>query len=365
MKALPVALEPTIYDIARRAGVGIATVSRVLNGGGGVAELTRKSVQKAMGDLGYRPNRAARRLAVRGPNRPRIAAIMPFFSTNFYFTVSKPLQQGLAAADMDLVLYDIENREGKLRLLDRIAAERSCEGLLLCSMGMGAERQAQFEKLGIPVVCIDYPLTGVPSATVDNVAGGALAAEYLQSSGSVRLGLVTGPSGALAFRQREEGFAQVSGPTAPVARAEAVTREGGRAATSALLDGHPQLDGIVCVNDLLALGAVEELRARGRRIPEDVQVTGFDDQPLMDVLGLSTVRQPMLAFGEWGARAIQSLISDPRSPVASVQLSLSFIARATTRDIGRDTGRARNPAAPAARPSTRTPSRPRAKKEKT
>lgn len=356
MKALPMALEPTIYDIARRAGVGIATVSRVLNGGGGVAEPTRKSVQKAMHDLGYRPNRAARRLAVRGPNRPRIAAIMPFFSTNFYFTVSKPLQQGLAAADMDLVLYDVENREGKLRLLDRIAAERSCEGLLLCSMGMGIERQEQFAKLGIPVVCIDYPLTGVPSATVDNVAGGALAAEHLMASGSVRLGLVTGPSGALAFRQREEGFAREAGSGAPVARAEVVTREGGRAAASALLDGHPHLDGIVCVNDLLALGAVEELRARGRRIPEDVQVSGFDDQPLMDVLGLSTVRQPMLAFGEWGARAIQSLISAPRSPVASVQLSLSFIARATTR--------AHHPAASAARPSTRTSSRPRAKKEK-
>jgi ABC-type transport system involved in Fe-S cluster assembly fused permease/ATPase subunit len=68
--------EATIYDIARRAGVGIATVSRVLNGSGGVAEATRRAVQKAMGELGYRPNRAARRLAVRGPNRPRVAAVM-------------------------------------------------------------------------------------------------------------------------------------------------------------------------------------------------------------------------------------------------------------------------------------------------
>ena len=366
MKALPVPIEATIYDIARRAGVGIATVSRVLNGSGGVAEATRKLVQKAMGDLGYRPNRAARRLAVRGPNRPRIAALMPFFSTNFYFTVCKPLAQSLAAADMDLVLHDVESREGKLRLLDRIADERSCEGLLVCSMGVGAERQERFAKLGIPIVGIDYPIEGAPSVTVDNVAGCELAARQLVAGGSRRLGLVTGPAAALAFRQREEGFIAVAGAGAPVARAAAVTRESGRAAAAALLDGHPDLDGIVTVNDLLALGVLEELRARGRRVPDEVQVTGFDDQPLMDVIGMSTVRQPMLAFGEWAARAIQSLIHSPRAPVASTRLSLSFIARATTRAHQHpQAAGASAPAAPANRPSIRTTTRPRAaKKEK-
>jgi DNA-binding LacI/PurR family transcriptional regulator len=324
------AADPTIYDIARRAGVGIATVSRVLNGASGVADATRLGVQKAMGELGFRPNRAARRLAVRGPNRARIVAVMPFFSTNFYFAVCKPLAQGLAAAEMDLVLYDVGNREGKLRLLDRIAAERSCEGLLICSMGIGPERQNQFARLGIPVVCIDYPLENVPSVTVDNVEGGTMATRALLASGSRRLALITGPV-ALAFRQREEGFSTLAGAEAPVARAQAVTREAGRAAAAALCDGHPHIDGIVTVNDVLAIGVIEELRARGRRIPQDVQVTGFDDQPLMDVFGLSTVRQPMQAFGEWAARAIQTLILSPGTPVASTQLSLSFIARATTR----------------------------------
>jgi LacI family transcriptional regulator len=326
-----VAREPTIYDIAKRASVGIATVSRVLNGAGGVAAQTRLSVQRAMSELGFRPNRAARRLAARGPNRPRIAAVMSFFSTNFYFTVCRPLAQSLAAADMELIIHDVASRDDKVRLLDRLAAERSCEGLLICSMGIGPERQAEFARLGVPVVCIDYPLSGVPAATVDNVAGGALAAAALSERGSRRLALVTGPAAALAFRLREEGFSSVAGVAAPVGRAEGVTREAGRAAAAALLDGHPQLDGVATVNDLLAIGVVEELRARGRRVPEDVQVAGFDDQPLMDVFGLSTVRQPMLAFGSWAARAIHTLIEDPRAPVASEELSLSFIHRATTR----------------------------------
>lgn len=323
--------EPTIYDIARKAGVGIATVSRVLNGAGGVAEATRLSVRQAMGELGFRPNRAARRLAARHPNRARVAAVMPFFSTNFYFTVCRPLAQSLAAAEMDLLLCDVAARTDKLRLLDRFAAERSCEGLIICSMGIGPERQAQFQRLGIPVVGIDYPLAGIPSATVDNVEGGALAARELSARGSRRLALITGPAAALAFRQREQGFVSVAGVDAPIGRAEGVSRDAGRAAAAALLDGHPALDGIVTVNDLLAIGVVEELRARGRRVPQDVQVSGFDDQPLMDVFGLSTVRQPMLAFGAWAARAIQALIADPHTPVASVQLNLSFIHRMTTR----------------------------------
>src|SRR5690606_3177375 len=94
---------PTIYDIAARANVGIATVSRVINGSRRVSDKTRKAVQKAMSELGFRPNYAARRLAAGVPNRPRIVALMPFFTTAFYFTVCKALSQKLSAADMDLV----------------------------------------------------------------------------------------------------------------------------------------------------------------------------------------------------------------------------------------------------------------------
>ncbi len=164
--------DPTIYDIARRAGVGIATVSRVLNGASGVAEATRQSVRKAVQELGFRPNRAARRLAARGPNRARVAAVMPFFSTNFYFTVCRPLAQSLSAAEMDLVLYDVENREGKLRLLERIAAERSCEGLLICSMGLGpgARRSSRSSASRWSVWTIPWPGCLPPPSTMSLAA---------------------------------------------------------------------------------------------------------------------------------------------------------------------------------------------------
>jgi DNA-binding LacI/PurR family transcriptional regulator len=331
------ASDPTIYDIAKHAGVGIATVSRVLNGSERVSPHTRSVVQSAMSELGFRPNRAARRLAVRGPNRPRVAALMPLFSANFYFAVSEPLSKGLAEADLDLVLYNIQSRDDKNRVLDRLVREHSCEGLLLCSMGIGPERMVQFRNQAVPMVSLDFPIPGIPSVTVDNVAGGAKATRQLQRAGADHLGLISGPAAALAFRQREEGFISVAGSAAPVMRAEAVTIEAGRAAAAALLDAFPATDGIVTVNDLLAVGALSEARARGRLVPDDLQIIGFDDQPLMEVIGMSTVRQPMGEFGSWAAHAITALLARPANPsaapvaVASAELPLSLVLRSTTR----------------------------------
>ncbi len=103
--------------------------------------------------------------------------------------------------------------------------------------------------------------------TVDNAAGAAKATRQLQRTGAERLGLISGPAAALAFRQREEGFITVAGGAAPVMRAEAVTIEAGRAAAAALLDAFPATDGIVTVNDLLAVGALCEARARAPWCP--------------------------------------------------------------------------------------------------
>ena len=334
----------TIYDVARRAGVGIATVSRVLNGSAKVAEATRRKVESACREVGFRPNRAARRLAAGGGNRPRVAALMPFFSANFYYAVARPLAQGLAAADIDLVLCNVANREDKQRILDRICAERSAEGVVLGSMGIGEERQRQLKTLGIPVVAIEMELPGLPCVHVDNAAGAAWAARYLLEGGSTRLALITGPPAAQAFRLREDGFLTVAGAAAPLVRAESVTREAGTAAIGQLLDAWPGIDGVFCVNGLLAIGVIEELRRRGRQVPEDVAVMGFDDLPLMDVLGISTIRQPMSAFGDWAARAIVTRIADRDAVVASESLSLSLVARATTRPLaGRPTTSEKQP----------------------
>lgn len=325
--------ELTIYDIATRAGVGIATVSRVLNGSARVSSATRAAVQQAMHDLGFRPNRAARRLAAGGPNRPRIAALLPLFSSDFYFSVSRPMAQILLAEDMDLVLFDIDitGDEAKDRLLDRIIQERSCEGVIFCSMGIGQDRQAQLLNLGIPFVCVDYHLPGAPCITVDNVHGGALATRHVLACGSTRPALINGPLTGHAFRDRLRGFQEAAGPDQPVITADILTREAGAAACANLLRRFPATDGIVCASDILAVGVLETLTKQGRQVPQDIQVVGFDDQPLMDFLGLTTVRQPMADFGAWSARSIAALVRTPGTTVPSVEQPLALITRTTTR----------------------------------
>jgi LacI family transcriptional regulator len=331
------AQNPTIYDIAKRAGVGIATVSRVLNGSDRVADATRQAVQKAMEELQFRPNRAARRLAVGGVNRPRVAALMPFFSASFYYAVSAPLSEGLLAADIDLVLYNVQDREHKNRILNRIVSERACEGMVLFSMGVREERIAELKRVDIPLVVVDYPQIGAPALTIDNVHAEKIATQHVLDGGAQNPVLITGPTAALAFRQREEGFLEVVGTNVPFVRAEAVSVGAGRQAAAELLQKHPKTDAIVCVSDTLAIGALEEIRARGRKPVDDIQVIGFDDQPLMDVIGLSTIRQPMHEFGAWAARSIATLLQRPkdgnknRPVVESLQLPIELVVRETTR----------------------------------
>ena len=322
--------DPTIYDVAEAAGVGIATVSRVMNGESKVRPSTRASVLSAIKELGYKPNRAARRLAGRIGNRPRVAVLLPFFTASFYFSISRAIARGLAAEDIDLVLHDVPNRDAKNRILERLLAERGAEAIILVSIGVGAERQQQLERLGIPVVSVDRHLHGVPSVCVDNQAGGRMAVDHLLACGCQKIGLIGGPRKALALVQRERAFHERLGDDAPKERAASVEAEAGRLATGELLDHHPDLDGLVCVNDLLAVGALKELRQRGRRVPEDVQVIGFDDQPMIDVIDLTTIRQPVSRMGNWAVSAITRLMKDG-GDLPSEHVALELIPRSTTR----------------------------------
>ncbi len=323
---------PTIYDIAARAGVGIATVSRVINGSRRVSEKTRKAVQQAMSELDFRPNHAARRLAAGTPNRPRVVALMPFFTTAFYFSVCKSLAEGLSAAGTDLVLVDVKNRDEADRHLDRLLAERSSEGVILCSMDLSDERRDQFDTLNIPIVALDYHNASIPHICVDNVEGGRLLSRTLSEHGSIAQALVIGTRDALVFREREQGFAEVAPSDRLIIETERVDVDSGASVVAEILDKLPNVDGIACAADTLAIGVMQELRRRGSKIPEEIQVIGFDDQPLMDALGLSTIHQPMQQFGTWAAQSILDMIKNGNAErPESVVVPLEVKVRETTR----------------------------------
>ena len=322
----------TIYDIARAAGVGIATVSRVINGDAHVRPNTRANVQQAIAELGYRPSRAARRLAQGGESRPRVAALVPFFTAVFYFTVTRSLSIGLREDDIDLVLHDIKTRDDKNRVLDRLIAERTCEGLVFFSCSVSQERAEQLSRLGIPAVCGDFRSDTLPSVYVDNYQGGTDAVNYLRRCGSRKPALIGGPTTATALVEREQAFIETEGEDAPRIRCRAIEPEAAKVAVLELLEQQPGIDGLVCVNDMIAVGAMAALEQLGRRVPDDIQVIGFDDQPLMEYIGLTTIRQPIAKFGRWTASSIAKRIAKPTTEVRSKELPLELIARRTTRE---------------------------------
>ncbi len=321
---------PTIYDIAAKAGVGIATVSRVINGSRRVSDKTRKNVQLAMAELDFRPNNAARRLAAGAPNRSRVAALMPFFTTSFYFTVCKALSQKLSAENTDLVLVDVKDQEEADRHLDRLLAERSCEGVIVCSMDVSESRRDQYEILNIPILALDYQTQVIPHVRVDNIEGGRLLSSTLSNGGSKNQALLLGTRTAHAFRDREQGFLEVCPEGSKVLTTPLTDIASGAELVKELLQSFPEVDGIACAGDQLAVGALQELRRQNKKVPEEIQVIGFDDQPMMDVLGLTTVHQPMLEFGNWAAETMLAQLKSAGEPPKSLVLPLEVKLRATT-----------------------------------
>jgi DNA-binding LacI/PurR family transcriptional regulator len=329
---------PTIYDIAARAGVGIATVSRVINGSRRVSEHTRQEVQAAMAELGFRPNNAARRLAAGAPTRPRVAALMPFFTSTFYFTVCKALSNELSQLGVDFLLVNVRDSEDADRQLDRLAAERSCEGVIICSMDISEARKDQLQTVGIPIVALDAATGAVPHGRIDNVEGGRLLSRILTEGGARHQALLIGSRNGEVFREREQGFLDACPKKSRVFETDSLDVEGGTAIVRYLLDHFPEVDGIACACDSLAVGVLQELRELGRNVPGEIQVVGFDDQPMMDLLGLTTVRQPMQAFGAWAARSVVELIQKPHLTLESRYFPLELVRRQTTRPASETLG---------------------------
>jgi len=264
--------------------------------------------------------------------RPRVAAILPMFTTAFYFEVCNALFRALAKRGVDLVVIDAASHADADLHLDRLLAERSCQGIVLFSMDLSSARKRNIQWQGVPVVALDYPAHGIPSVGVDNVASGRLLSETLSAGGSERQVLLIGTRLSHAFRDREAGFVSVAPPGSRVIECDARTVQDPTALLLGLLAESEAPDGIACGCDTLALTTLKVLREWNCRIPQDVQVVGHDDMPMASVVGLSTIRQPIEQFGTWAADAILDLIEWPRARAPqSVLLPVEVVHRGTTR----------------------------------
>jgi DNA-binding LacI/PurR family transcriptional regulator len=292
----------TLQEVARKARVSTATVSRVLNNPDSVKSTTRARVLKIVQELKYSPNQHARGLA--GARSRSIGVIVSNIENPFFLDVYKTVEAGALAAGYDVIMANTDYSSERLVTSIRLLLGRRPAGLAAIVSEMDATLIQELSSQRIPVVFYDVgtPRKNITNIRVDYRAGMDKLTAYLHSLGHRRIGYVGHHAMLGPIRERVQAVRDASsrfpGLEVDVA-VDADTLEGGRQAARTLLARSARLTALVCVNDVMAVGALRELRTRGRRVPEDVSVTGFDNVTLaqFSVPALTTVHIPREQIG--------------------------------------------------------------------
>ncbi|CAM5233535.1 LacI family transcriptional regulator [Streptomyces xanthochromogenes] len=340
---------PTLEDVAREAGVSRATVSRVVNGVRNVDPAIQEQVQRAIERTGYAPNRAARSLVTRraetialvvsgaggGPEESQEAFAARVFADPFFGRVVAGVVGFLRPRSMHPVLMFAESADDRHEVLTYLRQGRA-DGALVVSTHPDDPLPTLLAAAHLPSVLFARPTPPVPLSYVDldHRDGGRLAAQRLLERGCRRPATVAGPLAVPASQERLAGFrdtmARGGHPYVPVAEG-GFTLDSGIAAMTGLLAEHPDVDGVFAANDLMAQGVCQLLRERGRRVPDDVAVIGFDDSgiALSCRPPLTTVRQPVEQMAAEMARLLDQHIRGERTEATSVVFDPELVVRET------------------------------------
>ncbi|GAA4233339.1 DNA-binding LacI/PurR family transcriptional regulator [Streptosporangium album] len=328
-------VRPTLEKVAARAGVSRATASRVINGSSRVAPQIREAVNRAVEELGYVPNQAARSLVTQRSDS--IALVFPepatrVFSDDPTFAgIIWGVSMEIEKADKQLVLM-LTGPDGSYHRVERYATNGHVDGVIVASMHGTDPLPGILTRRGVPVVCSGRP--GVPSdlpyVDMDNIGGAEHAVRHLVEQGRRRIATIAGPQDMIAGVDRLSGYRNVlrDSDRRSIVAVGDFTRESGAVAMRQLLADDPELDAVFVANDLMALGALRALRRAGRGVPCDVAVVGFDDIPAAAYAEppLTTVRQPTVEMGRRLARMV--LNPEERAPLV---LPTELVVRESTK----------------------------------
>jgi LacI family transcriptional regulator len=307
---------PTIYQVAQRAGVSIATVSRVQRNRETVAQETRARVETAIRDLAYRPSIVAQSLA-RGRRHDAIGIVFPDLSGPYYSAVILGYEEASAIDGRSVLILGTHRRanvDGQVRALaDRV------DGIVLLGQTVGDAVVHELVGRGLPSVMLARPAPeGADSIRTENRESARQLAAHIIEHGHRRIAFLGDPSASPDAAERWEGFLQAhhdAGLAPPETGARAGFRETeGREAARLLLSGRTLPTAIVAANDELALGAMGAARAAGLHVPDDLAITGWDDIPVARHLAppLTTVRQPMEELGRRAAAFLHERLTGSR-----------------------------------------------------
>jgi len=296
--------EPTIRDVARLAQVSIASVSRTLNNLGSVAEGTRRKVEDAAKQLGYVPHAGARSLSL--AKTRAIGVVLPDTHGEFFSEVMRGMDREASARDYVLLLSNMHGaREHPEHVLRTMRGR--VDGVIVMAPHLDADEVENALPPRLPAVLLNAhgSVRSHSSFGIDNNHGVRSILDHLKAIGRQNIVHIAGPSDNVDAQQRCDAFRSAMGKRKSVVVAGDYSEESGIAAVRKLFDGGIEFDAIFAANDMMAIGAIEELRERGIDVPAAVAVAGFDDVPLARHLGLTTAR---IRIDELGAHAIARLI---------------------------------------------------------
>lgn len=275
--------EPTLEDVARVAGVSRATASRVVRGAGPASRRARDSVARAIEELGYVPNQAARSLVTRQSDVIALIVAEPdqrIFTDPFFGEAIAGMAEALEATDKQLVLAMRTPHDGDRRLR-RFIGRNQVDGVVVLSHHDSDEFADILTARSIPAAFVGRPLApGMPYADLDNIEGGRLAARHILAAGASRPATISGPLDMPAAGDRLRGWREELAAAGVV---EVTCYEGdftpatGARLAERLLAEHPEVDSLFVASDLMAIAAQRVIQSTGRRVPDDIAVIGFDD----------------------------------------------------------------------------------------
>ncbi len=323
-------------DVARTAGVSVATVSRVLsNDGAGVSPDLRERVAAAVAELDYQPNHLPRNLRARTSRT--IGLVISDIDNPFFTAIVRGAEDVAHRRGYTMVLANTdEDAEREAVALQTMAAERAA-GVVVASTGQHSDGVRRLISTGIPVVALDRRIAGahVDTVVVDNETASHEAVSHLASLGHQRVAMVGGPAKVSAIREREAGYERAvrdHGLVPGLLRRGDLREAGGRRTTLELLYESPPPTAIFSVNNMSTIGVLHAMRDLCLRTPDDLSVIGFDDILTGDLLDppLSVVRQPTYQLGSRAADLLLRRVEEPDAPVQEVVLAASLVLRPST-----------------------------------
>jgi DNA-binding LacI/PurR family transcriptional regulator len=331
---MPVSIE----DVARRAGVSIATVSRALRGLPDVAAATRDRVLEAASELDYVASPFAARLA--SGRTATVGVVVPFVNRWFFAEVIDGVEAALRTSGFDLLLYNLGDTEGRARFFDVMPIRKRVDGVLIASLVLDDAEFAALAALSIPVGLLGLDRPGFLSTRIDDVAGARTAVRHLLELGHRRIGLIGGdtddPMRFTPPLRRRDGYRDAlrDAGIEPDPALEVLgyfTIDGGGEAAERLLALPERPTALFAESDEMAYGAMRAIRRAGLRVPEDVAVIGFDDHVNAELMDLSTIRQPVAEQAVDITTRLLALIAAPdERPAEEVVLPTELVVRQST-----------------------------------